>query len=101
MMGPPNPSRSLQLMRCVLCLEFFGHSKETELLHHGVNPFISFKRFHGLLKDWWFCVHEVLERVILVHFATTLVIPTASVLGDVAEGSFHVLQHLFHVPLAF
>jgi len=84
MMRPPNPSRSLQLMRCVLCLELFGQLKETKLLLHGVNPFIHFKRFHGLLKDRWFGVHDVLERAILIHSMVALVIPTAGVVSDVA-----------------
>jgi len=51
MMGPPYPSRPLQLMRCILSLELFGHSKETQLLLHGVNPLICLERFQGLLKD--------------------------------------------------
>jgi len=51
MMGPTNPSRPLQLMRCVLRLELFGHLNKMELLLHGVNPFICLKWFHNLLKD--------------------------------------------------
>jgi len=82
-MGPPNPSRSLQLMRCVLYLELFGHLKEMELLLHGVNSFIHFKWFHGLLKDRWFRVHEILERAVLIHFSAALVIPMMGVVGDV------------------
>jgi len=51
MMGPPNPSRPLQLMCCILGLELFGHLKETELLLYGVNPFICLKWFQSLLED--------------------------------------------------
>ena len=83
MMGPPDPSRPLQLMHCVLCLELFGHPKETELLLHGVNPFIRFEWFHSLLKYQWFGVPEVPERAVLIHFMAALVIPTAGVVGDV------------------
>ena len=71
-------------MHCILYLELFGLLKETELLLHGVNPFIRLKRFHGLFKDRWFGVHEVLERVVIIHFAAALVIPTAGVVGNVA-----------------
>jgi len=71
-------------MRYVHYLELFGQAKETKLLFHGVNPFIRFKRFQSLLKDRWFCVHEVLERAVLIHFVAALVIPTAGVVGDVA-----------------
>ena len=100
MMGPPNPSRPLQLMRCILCLELFGHAKETELLLHGVNLFICLKRFQGLLKDRWFGIHEVLERAVLIHFTAALVVPTAGVVGDILQSFFHVALHLFHVALA-
>jgi len=41
MMGPPNPNKPLQLMRCVLSLDFLGHPKETELLLHWYGVGIS------------------------------------------------------------
>jgi len=100
MMGPPNPSRPLQLMRCILGLELFGHPKEMEFLLHGVNPFIRLKWFQSLLEDRWFGIHEVLERAVLIYFPAALVIPTAGVVSDIAQGFFHVALHLHHVALA-
>jgi len=41
-------------------------------------------RFHVLFKDWWFGVHEVLERALLIYFTATMVIPTTGVVGDIA-----------------
>jgi len=100
MMGPPNPSRPLQLMCCILSLELFDHSKETKLLLQGVNPLICLERFQGLLKDRWFGIHEVLEKAVLIYFTAALVVPTAGVVGDIAQGFFHVALHLLHVALA-
>ena len=45
MMGPQNPSRSLQLMRYILSLKFISHPKKTELLLHGADPLICLERF--------------------------------------------------------
>jgi len=84
----------------ILCLELFGHSKETELLLHGVNPFIGLKWFQSLLEDRWFGIHEVLERAVLIYFTAALVIPTAGVVCDIAQGFFHVVLHLLRVALA-
>ena len=67
---------------------------------HGVNPFVCLERFQSLFKNQWFSFHEVLERAVLIYFTAALVIPTAGVVCDIAQGFFHVALHLLHVTLA-
>jgi len=77
-----------------------SHPKETKLLLHGVNPFICLKWFQILLEDRWFDIHEVLERAVLIYLTAALVVPTAGIVSDIAQGFFHVALHLLHVALA-
>ena len=99
-MGPPNPSGSLQLVCRILNLEYFCHLKKTELLLHSVDPLICLERFQSLLEDWWLGIHEVLEQAILVDFTAALVILTTGVVSYVTQSFLHVALHLFHVALA-
>ena len=73
-MGPPNPSPSLQLMGCILCLLVLGDPQQMELLLNSVEPLIHLERFLGHLKDSWLGIQKILEGVVLVSLRPLLLL---------------------------
>ena len=65
-MGPPYPSRSLQLMGRIFRLQMLSNPQQTELLLYHVEPFIRLEQFSGLFEDKRLGVLEILERAVLI-----------------------------------
>ena len=60
-MGPPYPSRSLQLMGHIFSLQMLSNTQQMELLLYRVKPFICLERFFGLFEDRRLGVLEIFE----------------------------------------
>jgi hypothetical protein len=60
-------------MGCILSLQYFGHSQQTELIFHGIYPFFGIQWLYRFLEDRWPGVHKKLEIAVLIRLMSTLV----------------------------
>jgi hypothetical protein len=58
----------MQLVESILGLPLLSQTKQTELLHNGIQPLISLQRFFRLLKERGFGVEKILEVTMLIWF---------------------------------
>ena len=89
-MGPPYPSRSMQLMGRIFNLQMLGNPQQMELLLYCVKPFIRLELFFGLFEDRKLGVLEILEGAILIWLRTLMLLMDMSgVLHNEAQRILH------------
>ena len=89
-MSPPNPCRSLLLMRRILGLQMLSNPQQMELLLYRVKPFICLEWFFGLFEDRRLGVLEILEGAVLIWLRPLMLLTGVSgVLRNEAQCILH------------
>ena len=89
-MGPPNLSRSLQLMGHIFCLLVLSDPQQMELVLNSVEPLIRLERFLGHLEDRRLGVQKILQGAVLIWLRPLLLwAGTSRVLRNEAQDFHH------------